>query len=343
MIIDPHSHGAQGDGVADDTSAIQAAIDICRDEDIVQLHHGATYKINPNVGIRMGSFKTLEMTDAVMTQGGTNQPATRARMIYTVPGSNNIKIFGGALIGSRLPHAGLQWGKGIWVDSSMTVEIEGVEISDQYFDGIGIGGNTPSSFVSIRDCHITNCRRNALTMTNAEHVRVSRTSLMNSNGQEPAAGCDIEANKDERVHDVILQDCIFFENSRTGLHIHKGHGLPPSDIWVQKCTFQNNGLIPNAVPAQYNFIGNACNGLRFVDNIIKSNTPGQRGAVFGEGTDRFVCFGNDINVGPAGYALVFAGVHSPKVFENNLRGGNLVILPNAGLQGVFGKSIIEDE
>jgi hypothetical protein len=340
MRIDIRNFGAVGDGVADDTAKIQAALDSAvpatNDNEIVVLERGKTYRINPAIGIKLRNEVALEMHGATLTCGFSNAPAVRARMLYTEPGAHDIDILGGVVVGSRTPHIGLQWGKGLWLDSATNVLVDGTTFRDHYFDGVGMGGNAPCVDITLRNVVSEGNRRNALTITNARRVRVLGCVLSGSLGQEPETGCDIEANLNEAVGDVVLMDCLIQGNNRTGLHIHRGHGTRPREITVMNCRFEYNGI---GAAVNYNVIGNAVDGLRFVDNRIQG---GPRGCSFGGTTARFVAYGNVIDVGAGKHALVLAGVQDAKVFENDLRNGVLMVIPADGVQGVYGRTLIED-
>lgn len=303
------SHGAVGDGSHDDTAAIQSAINALPSGGSVVFPAGRTYRINPNIGIQLRSNIALEITGATVVS--SSNASARPRMFETIPGSSNITIRGGTLIGSRASIPGLEFMIGIRIDSSSRVVISGVTISDCYFDGIWIGGNQPSVGITVEDSVFIRNRRNGMSVVNARGVLVARSSFIETAGQGPESGIDVEPNLGEQVTDFHVLDCVFARNAGTGLYMQPGKGLPGFAYSARRSQFVDNG--------RFGLIGNSVDGLIVADNIFTGHMNRTSSAIsLGAGTANATVSGNTLSGNHKGISL--PGVINVTVASNRIIG-----------------------
>ncbi len=317
------SHGAVGDGLVDDTVAIQRAIDQAADGDTVRFPAGLTFRVNPATGIRIPSRRTLDLTGATLRIGAN--VALRSRVLETVPGASDVLILGGEVRGSRTPVAGLQWGIGLRIDSASRVTVRGTRFHDHYFDGIWIGGAgpTPSRDVLLDGVTVTNCRRNGLSVTHAVGVRIRDSEFSWSAGQDPESGINVEPNPDEQVDDLAIFDTVA-EGNQKGFYLHAGRGRSGSNYKVIGCRISNND--------KYGLIANGMRQFVLMDTTVEA--PTGMGISIGEDAGRqasdVTVINNRVSRTPLG--LVLAGVQDARVFGNTFTGCRLE-LRGAGVSG----------
>lgn len=321
-MINVLDHGVVGDGLADDTFAIQSCIDTYRE---CFFPAGKVFKLDGARGLKLPSGCRLEMEGATFEVPNVGP---RSRALETVPGSSGIRLRGGLVRGSRTPVAGLQWAIGLRIDSADDVLVEHMVFEDWYFDGLWIGGNSPSKNIHINQVDIYNSRRNALSVCNATNVNIYRSIFSDSQGQDPQSGIDVEPNANERVTGLTVVDCLFSSNSK-GLYMHKGKGLAGEGYRILNCIFTSN--------LEYGLIGNSVDRLSVeACSIINSKV----GASFGAKTKNLRLFDNEFSQ-IANNSLVLAGVDGALVAGNSGLTGKIAMITTADGTGVYGKSLLE--
>lgn len=322
----------------DDTLAVQEAVDSLGLGDCLEFPSDY-YLINPAVGIKLGSNKTLDLGRAVLDIGA-NVP-NRARIFETIPGSSNISIYGGTLRGSRVRVAGQQlayWGIGLRIDTSSHVEVDGTRFEDWWYDGLYCGGNLPGSHdVIIRNVHVTGARRNGMSIATGDLITVERSifelTTCPEDSNMPQCGLDAEPNKNEgSISRLKLRDNIFRNNGKSGVFIQSPHGVANHNFEVTGNQFIDN--------TNYGLIINTTEGALVAWNHVQG---GKDGYSFGAGAKDLVAFGNTA-LGQTNRGLVLAAVENPCLIENDLLGGKTSIVaiqwpPLTGpiRNGIFGE------
>ncbi len=269
-VLNVRKTGAVGDGVTDDTKAIQKAID-----SLASLGGGTVkvppgvYAINAKIGLQMKSNVDMYMPDTTsVLQAIPNDTA-----IYTilrVTDASDVRIMGGKIQGDRYQHLGTtgEWGMGIGIYGSTNVSITQVNISDCWGDGIYINDNPSktkaSSFITIKKVISRNNRRQGLSIIKAYAINVSNSKFIYTNGTAPQAGIDIEPNYDSAHHIFINNtECAFNKGAGIMTYENKGKHTVVTNVQVHNNYLHDNGTWGGRISGGRN--------IRFTNNRIINN------------------------------------------------------------------------
>jgi polygalacturonase len=200
-VISVKDYGAKGDGITDDTLAIQKGLDENNDVFIPE----GTYLIDVDQSLYLKSGQTLVMSEKAVLKALPTSSEINA--VIFVGGVKDVRITGGTIIGERNGHKGNtgEWGMGILVsDAASNISINGITIKDCWGDGIYLGGFSGVSDVTIDQVVCDNNRRQGLSITNANNVVISNSIFKNTNGTNPQAGIDLEPNTNQVVEDIRM-------------------------------------------------------------------------------------------------------------------------------------------
>lgn len=190
--------GAKGDGITDDTAAIQKAIDSCKDNETIYFPHGKTYMVNGLIGqnLKLKSNINFHIPAGAKLKIIANN--NTHYYMFDLNGVSNIVFYGeGTLEGEREDHDGTdgEWGHGFELANCKDITIKGLTINDFWGDGIEFGGGTyaerPINTV-IDKVTINNCRRQGISFCNCEEAVLNDVVIDGINGASPACGIDFE-------------------------------------------------------------------------------------------------------------------------------------------------------
>lgn len=240
--INVRDHGAKGDGISDDTSSFQAAIDaLPKDGGTVHVPAGA-YLIDPMRSVKLRSRMHLAMADNARLLARANA-APRAYILLAQQ-LEDVEISGGRIIGDRDSHLGTtgEWGHGIRVRGCSDVTIRDIHISRCWGDGISAGGimlkgqpSRPGRDLLIANVICTGNRRQGLTIGSYRRVHVRGCEFSDTGGTAPAAGIDIEPDTDI-ARDIVIEDCLVRGNRGPGIQLYKR----AAGVTIRKCTIERN-------------------------------------------------------------------------------------------------------
>lgn len=223
--INVKAYGAVGNGVADDTEAINAAINALPAAGGTVYVPDGVYMIrvaNPYSGslidgsIRIRSNMTFKMSNQATLRAITN--GMNNYTILHVIGKTNVNIDGGILQGERYTHTGPepgQAGMGIWISGSTNVRIVGVTCKEFWGDGIYNGytpANADSKNIFVSGCYLLENRRQGISITAVNQMTVTGCIFENTQGTDPAAGIDIEPELGGVVSQVAITGNVFKGN-----------------------------------------------------------------------------------------------------------------------------------
>jgi parallel beta-helix repeat protein len=271
-VKDP-AYGARGDGVSDDTAAIQKAVNALAGSGGTLSFPGGTYMVNAVPGILVQGGLTLQLAaDAVLA---VIPNAAQNYSVLTVAGTG-VNILGGTIQGDYGSHLGTggEWGMGITLAGARNVLILGVTSLNCWGDGFYVGSG--SSGVTLCSVTALHNRRNGLSLTSANSVTVLHSTFMNSGGTLPEDGLDIEPNPGETVSNVAITGCTFTGNAGDG--IEDGVDLSATgSAFITQVTLTGNTITGNGAgsldPDPRNGIElSNCSGQQVTDNLVSGNT-----------------------------------------------------------------------
>lgn len=188
-----------------------------RENDIKNVFALASSKIHNDIHIKKGHFlvssesgePSIKVIDNTNVQiDGVIELMPNALSNYSVlcVQGENIGISGsGAIIGDKDKHLGDngEWGMGILFSRCRNVSLTGLTVSNCWGDCVYIGGH--SCNIKIANCIFSNSRRQGVSITSANGVRISNCSIYNISGTPPGYAIDIEPNSNDSVCNVFVE------------------------------------------------------------------------------------------------------------------------------------------
>jgi hypothetical protein len=257
-------YGAVGDGVHDDTAAIQAAMNALSANGGTLFFSPGTYKVTlmdsggVGIGISIPSNTCVEFDEGVTLSLATNS-FDQYRMFYAVSGEHNITIRGGTLIGDVGSHTGAttgQAGYGLYFENGVrNITLQDMMIQKMWGDGIFIGPPKTGLIASISG-NGTTCTVNtsvAHGLSNNDHVYIANTvnfdgftgaitvtdadtftfpHLTNATENPAPVTARFVYNNDN----IKIEGCNLLLNRRQGMSV-----VSVTNLTIEKCLLENTG------------------------------------------------------------------------------------------------------
>ncbi|MDO4897288.1 MAG: family 20 glycosylhydrolase [Moraxella sp.] len=284
-------YGAKGDGLTDDTIAIQKAIDTAGNAGggTVIIPSG-TYMINAithktswggdSAGLMMRDNVTVIMQPDTILQAIPND--FKGYSIFTFKQVQNAHLKGGTLLGERhehIVHSGDvaddalsdeanrgEWGMGVSILSSQHIIIEDVIAKDFWGDGFYIANSTfTQPKVRTEDIILNNViadgnRRQGISIIDGEKIKILHSQFKNTGGTLPGAGIDVEPEDTDSVDDLEIAYSVFSGNANAGVLFISEAGKSES---ITNVNFHHNTITGNK--------GGGLNADGLNDSIIANN------------------------------------------------------------------------
>ena len=241
-MIDARAQGAAGDGLTDDTKALQRAIDQASATGGVVVVPDGVYLVDAVKGVRLKSGVVLKLSENAVIKAAPNGSANYS--ILRIENASNVAVIGGVLLGERYQHQGAsgEWGMGISLAAATNIIIKNVVSKDNWGDGFYIGGNSKN----VQFCSVVadGNRRQGMSIISGENILVTGSSFMNTKGTAPQAGIDIEPDQGDSVRGVRIANSKFLNNSGAGVASYVAPGNKRqsiTDIVIENSILMKNG------------------------------------------------------------------------------------------------------
>ena len=231
--INVQNFGAKGDGQTNDTAAIQAAVDVAVAGSGKVLVPDGVYMVDALQAVRLRSGVVFQMESGAILQAIPN--SSRFSAVLAIENVNNVTVLGGTIRGERKLHSGKkgEWGMGVQINGSRNILIQGTAANDCWGDGFYIGTETfvgPNAWmelfgvpenIRLIDIRANNNRRQGISLIAGINVEILRPILTNTNGTAPAAGLDIETNRNtDFLENIVVSDAFTANNQGSGITLN---------------------------------------------------------------------------------------------------------------------------
>lgn len=213
----PQMFGATGDGVADDTQAIRAAVNSLSNHNAVLYFPPGTYLVTEDIELR--SNMTVKGSGEASVIKRAPNDLTHYR-VFRCKGISNVVISDLSIQGDKDEHTGTdgEWGNCIALEGTRNITIERCYLMNGWGDGVYIGAgdnNLSNYYVAIRDSKITGNRRNGISVITVDGLTIDGCLIANTGGTEPGAGIDFEPNElGQFTTNVKVSNTTFTGNSK---------------------------------------------------------------------------------------------------------------------------------
>lgn len=175
----------------------------------------------------------------------------------------NIKVSGtGTIIGDKRNHLGNEgeWGMGLYVTNSSNCVISGLSVKDCWGDCVYVGKG--SKDIVLSNLTLVNGRRQGISVTDGENIKVSNTTISGVSGTSPGYAIDVEPNKQNKIRNVTIENVIT-KNCDGGFVVSVVYPNVSSvdGVYFNKCRIEN-------VEKRYSIMLNKCKNVVIKNSYI---------------------------------------------------------------------------
>lgn len=245
----PEFFGAVGDGVTDDSTAIQNAID---ESSIIIFQPDKVYVISTPINIHSNKLIGLNGSTIKLV---SEHPINMFRIID----SENVTIENGKF--ESIWEVGYESKEiPIVVSSSRDITFNNIEVTNCICDGMYIGyeywySGTDAfvtSNIKVKDCYIHDVGRNGISLVSGDNVIIENTRFSNISNNLPKACIDIEPETNNvnphnlHISNVVIKGCVFEQtNGHHGVIIScpvDTLTFTAGEVVIEDCTFDGANI-----------------------------------------------------------------------------------------------------
>ncbi|MGD0960119.1 MAG: right-handed parallel beta-helix repeat-containing protein [Methylomonas sp.] len=248
LVINVKDQGAAGDGAVNDTAAFQNAVDRAAGSGGTVYVPDGVYMIDAIAHINLKDNMTLRLSKGAVLKAMPNNQENYA--IISIQNVANVNVQGGVLQGERAQHQGSagEWGMGLEILGAKHVVVENVAANDNWGDGFYVGNEAGDIlFCAVK---ADNNRRQGMSVTSANGVKIQDSVFTNANGTPPMAGLDLEPNKGETVANVRVLRSQFLHNHGSGILLSVPDAIA-GQAFIRNVELKNNRVAENGVTGFY--------------------------------------------------------------------------------------------
>ena len=278
------NYGALGNGIHDDTSAFQAAINALPSTGGTVTVPAGTYLLDAVRSVHLRSLMLLQLDPSAKLVAKPNSADSYNVLLADVV--HDVEIAGGQIVGERDQHTGTtgESGHGIRIRGSSAVTIRDILISQCWGDGITAGPKPvyKQPFIYSRDVVVANVvctgnRRNGLSIGNVIGMKVYDSEFSNTHGTSPQCGIDVEPSQTTAIagyeyNDLIwIQNCVMRANASYGINVWK----QSRRLTVTKCIIDGNktcGMVTRGLVGGSSIVGNTISNNMSTGLFIQTGT-----------------------------------------------------------------------
>lgn len=301
----PKMFGAKGDGITDDTAALQEMFD---QKGLIVIPDG-TYLVSDQgrVSVNKHNAALQPKSNSVIyfSAGAKIKLAPNAEdrcMTLFIDRQNNIEIHCPHIIGDRFEHLGTtgEHAHGIGIFGGSNITLHNPTVTEAWGDGIYISGNyTQETGVNPKDIKIYGGQilknsRNGISISGVDGLLIDGTVLENNDRTAPMAGIDIEPRETmpNKVKNVIIKKCVARGGASGFLALFNDTIQPDNSVTISDCISEGAataGFVfgsrnPNDEIIMKNIITRDCGGF-----ALSSPHIGNAGVVKIEGVTGINC------------------------------------------------------
>lgn len=170
---------------------------------------GSRQNIWFEAGFMPPSNSTLNIVKSTFKQKTTNSPHYS---IFSIINKKRVTINGDIVVyGDKDTHTGTsgEWGYGFVIFDSDEIKTNDIYAYDMWGDGVNVDGQNgliSNNAIKLGDIYVDGCRRQGLTISSCNIMKVGKLFASNIQGTAPMAGLDVEPNIYQRVTDLEVGD-----------------------------------------------------------------------------------------------------------------------------------------
>jgi hypothetical protein len=289
-VATPNMYGAVGDGVTDDTAAINA----CLAENSYVHFPAGTYLIDAAIGVKPKSNQTIQFDKNATLKGHTETTSVDGVNITSwamvqITAVENVVLSGGNIVGDKVEYEDTlsDHRHGIRVRNSKNITVDGCKIYGHRGDGIMVAtsGNEADyarvvvQNVKVVDCEIYDCVRHGMSVDGVDGLTIKNVEIHDCTAREYSCSIDFEIEYGYHAMHNITLDGLKSYNTKLGVQIseinagsYANFKFDNSDVerfvhsFGNDLTINNNriGSLICSSPNELNVYGSTITGLNFI-------------------------------------------------------------------------------